>query len=134
MRNRPGMPKPWWLLWLILMTFFIMTACAESQMPNNLMGVWVSKHERYKHCFMEIKRDTIVFGANSTVVDAGTVEKVSRKTNGAQSEYLVTYANQENGHFSVTLVYSEESGGTLKFQNQPQVVWHRFSTSRPLPL
>lgn len=101
-------------------------ACSQSQLPIDLVGVWVTEHEHYQQCYLDIDEDSIVFGNEKGATEAGIVRKVTLTQKDPPRIFDVQYETEDGGVFTLHIVFSSENGGTLWFEHQPQVVWRRL--------
>lgn len=121
--NRQRLPG----LWLLLLCLTVVLACRGSQLPEQLIGKWQSDHERYKHCFMQIQSERIVFGSEEQNTGIGIIKKVTQLKRDSKQLVRIEYMDLDLTMFTVNLVLSNNADDSLWFENQPQVVWKRAS-------
>lgn len=120
-----------WFLTLATMALLvaILTACSQSHLPIDLVGMWVTDHEHYHQCYMNIDENNIVFGNGEGATDSGIVRKVTLTQKNASRIFDVQYENTDGDVYTLKIVFSCENGGMLWFEHQPQVVWRRLTPS-----
>ncbi len=114
-------------LWVLLLCLTVFPACRGSQLPEQLIGKWHSDHERYKHCFMQIQSERIVFGSEEQNTGIGIIKKVTQSNRDSKQIVSIEYMDLNLTLFTVNLVHSNNADDSLWFENQPEVVWKRAS-------
>jgi hypothetical protein len=114
-------------LWLLLLCLTVFLACGGSRLPEQLIGRWQSDHERYKHCFMQIQSERIVFGNEEQKTGIGIIEKITRLKRDSKHIVRIEYMDLDLARFTLNIVYSNNADDSIWFENQPEVVWKRAS-------
>ena len=109
----------------ILMIAFLHGCVKKAVFPDEMIGTWKRADSKYERTFFELTQDKIIFGTLKGEVNAHTIKKIKKeKVPGTEETlYTVTYVNIEGKEFKFPFFFNPENGGTVRFQNQPEVVW-----------
>ena len=109
----------------ILAIAFLNVCVKKATFPDELIGRWKRTDSQYKRAFFELTHEKIIFGTLSGDVDAHTIKKINQEKvpDTAETLYTVTYVNIEGKKFKFPFYFDPENGGTVRFQNQPEVIW-----------
>ena len=113
---------------VLFVTLALMTAvqCHElSGVPEELIGVWVTKNPLYSDRPFEIKKNTIVFeqGLGYLDFDVFPIAGVKKTEDEGQTSYTIYYTTASGKKFEFSFYYSAENGGIIRFKNQPEIKW-----------
>ena len=111
--------------WIILLIF---SACQNEQkitVPDELVGVWKTKESKYAGSFFEFGEETIIIGTVEGDKNSNLIKSIEKKAVGSEGNILYTihYGNSEEENIKLSLLYNPKNGGTVRFQNQDQIVW-----------
>ena len=109
----------------ILMIVFLDGCMKKVTFPDELIGRWKRTDSQYERAFFELTHEKIIFGTLSGEVDAHAIKKINQEKvpDTAEILYTVTYVNIEGKEFKFSFYFNPENGGTVRFQNQPEVIW-----------
>ena len=113
---------------LIFVTLAVMTVvqCQElSGVPEELIGVWVTKNPLYSDRPFEIKKNTIVFeqGLGYLDFDVFPIAGVKKSEYEGQTLYTIYYDIASGKKFEFAFFYTAANGGEIRFKNQPEMLW-----------
>ena len=93
--------------------------------PEELIGIWVTKDPRYLNTPFEIKKNTVIFeqGLGYLDFDVYPVADVKKTESEGQTLYIVYYTLPSGKIFEFSFYYSGINGGEIRFKNQPEMVW-----------
>ena len=96
------------------------------EVPDVLVGEWVSSDTRYDDRVFEIDHISVNFGTPGAQVTVGFIQSVTAEQDGPKTLYTISYvANKLPGQ--ITFYYDTEKGESIYFKNRKTVVW----TKRP---
>ena len=114
---------------LILLLTFAMTFGVQCQrifaVPEELIGVWVTKDPNYLDRPFEIKKNTIIFeqGLGYLDFDVYPIAGVKKTESEGQTLYIIYYTIPSGKKFEFSFYYSPANGGEIRFKNQPEMLW-----------
>lgn len=109
----------------ILMITFLYGCVKKAVFPDGMIGTWKRADSKYERTFLELTQEKIIFGTLEGEVNAHTIKKIKKEKVPGTEEilYTVTYENIEGKEFKFPFYFNPENGGSVRFQNQPEVVW-----------
>lgn len=95
--------------------------------PEELIGVWVTKDPRYFNFPFEIKKNTVIFeqGLGYLDFDVYPIAGVKKTELEGQTLYIIYYTLPSGKKFEFSFYYSAANGGEIRFKNQPEMVWSK---------
>ena len=103
----------------------------SDEIPDAVVGRWVTSAPRYEDAQLEITKETVTFSKGLAFIHVNEIENVEIddvKIEPGEGESLVhiIYEGAEGGGFTLSLHHRPgPGGGTLRFVNQPRLVWTR---------
>jgi hypothetical protein len=93
--------------------------------PEELIGVWVTKDPRYFNFPFEIKKNTVIFeqGLGYLDFDVYPIAGVKKTESEGQTLYIIYYTLPSGKKFEFSFYYSAANGGEIRFKNQPEMLW-----------
>ncbi len=119
------------LLGMIVAGPLLLAACCwfkHDEIPDYIIGCWVTSEPRYARAQLEITSDMITFYRGLEYISMNEIDyvKISRKDD--KTLIKITYEDREGGEFTLSLYYYPgPRGGSIRFVNQMQIVWYRES-------
>lgn len=113
---------------LLALSVCVSLSCQESrnrQMPDHLIGIWVTTHPKYQDRYFEFTSDaTMVVGKGDGLEDVYPIENIEASPQNALTRYTVTYLSEgEEYHFH--FFYDPFEDGMIRFVNQEGLNWTR---------
>ena len=114
---------------LISLVTFAMTVGVQCErmfaVPEELIGVWVTKDPNYQDRPFEIKKNTVIFeqGLGYLDFDVYPIVGVKKTESEGQTLYIIYYTIPSGKKFEFSFYYSAANGGEIRFKNQPEMVW-----------
>ena len=111
----------------ILMIAFLHGCGKKAAFPDEMIGTWKRTDSKYEGAFLELTHEKIIFGTLSGEVNSHTIKKIKKEKvpDAAETLYTVTYVDIEGKKFKFPFYFNPENGGTVRFQNQPEVIWKK---------
>ena len=119
---------------LILLVTLAMTFGVQCQrmfaVPEELIGVWVTKDPNYLDRPFEIKKNTLIFeqGLGYLDFDVYPILGVKKTESEGQTLYTIYYTIPSGKKFEFSFYYSPANGGEIRFKNQPKMLWTKKKT------
>ena len=90
--------------------------------PVNLIGKWVTSAPGYEDRFIEITKETFVYGLGGDKKDVYIISSLEQDQEGQNIVYTINYKNTEVT-FTRSFYYHPENGGTIQFKHQKHIEW-----------
>jgi hypothetical protein len=94
------------------------------QVPDELIGVWVTDDHRYQGRFLKLEAGTIHFGMGEDQASENPIIDVETIQEGETSIYRIRYLSPEGLEYTQSLYYEPESE-KIRYKSRPSVVWKR---------
>lgn len=96
------------------------------EIPDCLLGVWVTSDPRYAEAQLEITKDMITFSSGLAYINMNDIDYVKVSRMDDKTLIKITYEDSEGGEFTLSLYHHDgPRGGFIRFVNQMQMVWER---------
>ena len=95
--------------------------------PENLVGVWETTHEKYSDRIFELRTDEIIFGPGGDSFARHSVVNVQEFEGDDGLLYTVYYLGSEGAEYQFAFYY-DPTRDTIRFKNQATFEWTRSST------
>lgn len=102
---------------------------ANAPMPDYLIGEWRTSATTHAGSTMELTKDLVRFqGKDDTVVTGKIVNFVTIQEKTA-TYHRISYVDLDKNEYRLDIIYNPANGGTMRFKNQPGLVWTRIGAS-----
>ncbi len=115
-----------------ILTLFVILVlgCSKAEEPVSvpvaLHGTWKTESSGYADRFFTVSANTIVLGKGGGTADQYPIRKLETKEEREGTLYALAYVNElEKYEDTIFFYYSGDGGGTIKFKNQPNLVWKK---------
>ena len=114
---------------LILLATLVLMFGVQCQelftIPEELIGVWVTKDPNYFDRPFEIKKNTVIFeqGLGYLDFDVFPIEGGKKTELEGKTLYTIYYTIPSGKKFEFSFFYSAANGGIIRFKNQPEMTW-----------
>ena len=113
-------------VWFVFTFWAMWKSLAHKDVPNNLLGVWVTSDAAHRDRFLEISPVTVTFGTGGGTESTGFIQEFKEVADGAELLYNITYKG-DDGKAKLTFSYNR-STKQLRLKNQQTVIWHKLET------
>ena len=122
MRNHK-LPQVVWLTIILTAS----SCVSQTQLPDELLGIWKTEALKYKDTFFEMKTGLLVLGTKADEVQSFTITKVERKKLREEEWvlYTVFYQNDRLQKLEFPFYYNPANKGFIRFKNQKNLVWKK---------
>ena len=115
------------LIFLTLVSGLVGCQTVRSEfVPEDLIGVWKTSHEKYSDRFLELKRDEIVFGQGGDKFALHTIVNVEKIHEDAGVLYTISYVSGR-GEAHTCSFFHDQARDTIRFKNQEIIEWTKGS-------
>jgi len=98
--------------------------------PPLLIGTWTSSHPEYSDRALVFESDTITFGVGGTSIVRYSIIGVAAVEENDDEYFVLHFRGVDGAKFRREIVVGD-SGKSLFFRSQPDVVWTRFEPTGP---
>lgn len=112
------------LFLITIMGSLFLNCCRAGALPQSMIGVWETPHERYRDCALRISSDQLVFTHAADGPYTFRIKKIAVQNDDENQVVTFTYTNADDGSFQSQWVFSPRNGGELWHKSQPEIVWH----------
>ena len=114
-----------------LSIFFSFVACQKNiPPPQYLIGVWKTSAPEYEDRYLRITEDSLTYGIGEGEEVSHTLERINVKQENGETIYIFHYKDIEGEKWSLTLIYSPLSGGTIRLKNKNDI-WEKVEPESP---
>jgi hypothetical protein len=114
------------LLPLVLLAITLARGAAEKkQLPDSILGVWVTSNPEYAHCYMEITPATVVFGNAQNGYLLYFVSSYEEFNDSGRTTYVVHYTDLDGMKYQMSIVHTSGPREMVYFSHNPSVGWTR---------
>jgi hypothetical protein len=118
-------------LYVFLIIFFSFIGCEKNiPVPEHLIGEWRTSAPQYEDRYLKIAEHALIFGIGDGEELSEDIEKVKVEQESGETIYTIHYKDTEGERWSLILIYSTVSGGTLKIKNT-NVIWEKVKSESP---
>ena len=114
------------LQFLAAVAILLMCAgCNTAKLPDELIGIWRTDAPGYKDKFMKCDPKFVVLGVGDAKVVPRRVTEIKKEYENNETLYTLKTDEKDEGEYTFAFYYSPVEGGTIRFKNQPQLIWHK---------
>lgn len=118
--------RPYLFLALLFTSAFVV-ACAPrgpAEVPEELLGVWITDDPRYEDRFLKLEKRKIHFGMGGNEATEAPIIGLEELSERGALVYRIKYLSPDGLEYTQSLYY-DRSTGELRYKNRPSVVWRR---------
>lgn len=105
--------------------FMLSVGCQSAKLPNELLGIWRTDNPQYKGRYMKVDAQFVVLGVGEDKPVPRKVVEITKSSEGIETLYTLKTNEKDEGEYSFSFYYSPADGGTIRFKNQPQLIWKK---------
>jgi hypothetical protein len=118
-------------VYVFLSILFFFIGCQKNvPVPQHLIGVWKTSAPQYEDRYLKITEDSLIYGIGSGEEVSHTIEKINVEQKDGETTYTFHYKDIEGEKWSLTLIYSPVSGGTIQLKNRNDI-WKKVNVESP---
>ena len=118
------------LKWIVIPALILAAAVfvfhpnRNKDIPVKLLGKWTTSAPGYQDRFIELTKETLIYGIGGDREDVYTITGLEKNLEGNRIIYTIKYKNSEV-KFTRTFYYHPEKGGTIQFMHQEHITWRK---------
>ena len=118
-----------WILIVVLIligaSIFVFSTKENMDVPEELIGKWTTSSPGYEDRFVEITKETFVYGLGGNKKDIYIISKLEKDQEGKHIVYTIKY-NSKDVKFTRSFYYDPGNGGTIQFKHQEHIKWRKL--------
>jgi hypothetical protein len=109
---------------ILIAAIYIFHSEKNRDIPINLMGKWTTSAPGYQDRFIELTKETLVYGLGGDKEDVYIISSLEKNLEGKNTVYTINFKNSEV-KYTRSFYYHPEHGGTIQFKHQEKVTWRK---------
>jgi hypothetical protein len=111
----------------ILIGASIFVSCTEKKtdVPELLIGKWTTSEPRYHDRFIEITKETLVYGLGGDKEDVYPISGITKDLKGDNILYTISFESKDGHKFTRSFYYAPCDGGRISLKHEENVAWHK---------
>jgi hypothetical protein len=121
------------LTWIVIPVLIVVAAiltlsCSKKHrgIPEDLIGKWITSAPGYEDRFIEITKETVVYGLGGDKKDVYFISNLETNPEGNKLLYTINFKNKDGLAFTRSFYYDPENGGTIQFKHQKHIEWRKM--------
>jgi hypothetical protein len=110
---------------MVVLLIFVFFPKKNKDIPENIIGKWTTSAPRYEDRFIEITKDTVVYGLGGDKKDVYFISNLETNPEGNKLLYTISFKNTEGLAFTRSFYYHPENGGAIQFKHQEHITWRK---------
>jgi hypothetical protein len=102
---------------------FLFFPIENRDIPENLIGKWITSEPNYQDRFIEITKETFVYGLGGDKLDVYFISNLKANLKNNEILYTISYKNKNGLKFTRSFYYYPENGGLIQFRHQEHIKW-----------
>ena len=108
---------------LIAVLIFVFIPKKSKDVPDHLIGKWITDAPGYEDRFIEITEKTFVYGLGGDKQDVYLISNLETDLEKNIQLFTISYENKDGLKFTRSFYYHSENGGVVQFKNQEHIEW-----------
>ena len=108
---------------MVVLLMFVFFPKKNKDIPENLIGKWTTSAPKYEDRFIEITKETFVYGLGGDKEDVYFISNLETNPKGNKLLYTISFKNKDGLEFTRSFYYDPENGGTIQFKHQEHIKW-----------
>ena len=113
------------LVIVVVLLIFVFFPKKNKDIPENLIGEWTTSAPGYEDRFIEITKETIVYGLGGDKKDVYFISNLETNPERNKLLYTISFKNKDGLEFTRSFYYDPENGGTIQFKHQEHIEWRK---------
>jgi len=111
---------------MVVFLIFVFFPKKNKDIPENLIGEWTTSAPEYEDRFIEITKETFVYGLGGDKKDVYFISNLETNPKGNKLLYTISFKNKDGLEFTRSFYYDPENGGTILFKHQEHIEWRKM--------
>jgi hypothetical protein len=111
---------------IVVLLIFVFFPKKNKDIPDNLIGKWITSAPGYEDRFIEITKETLTYGLGGDKEDVYFISNLETNPEGNKLLYIISFKNTEGLEFTRSFYYHPENGGAIQFKHQEHIEWRKM--------
>jgi len=111
---------------IVAVAIYVFHSKKNREIPVNLTGKWTTSAPGYQDRFIELTKETLVYGLGGDKKDVYLISSIKKGLEGNNILYTINYKNKDGLEFTRSFYYHPENGWTIQFKNQEHIEWRKL--------
>ncbi len=111
---------------MVVLLIFVFFPKKNKDIPDNLIGKWITSAPGYEDRFIEITKETLTYGLGGDKEDVYFISNLETNPEGNKLLYIISFKNTEGLEFTRSFYYHPENGGAIQFKHQEHIEWRKM--------
>jgi len=111
---------------MVVLLIFVFFPKKNKDIPEILIGKWTTSASGYEDRFIEITKETVVYGLGGDEKDVYFISNLETNPEGNKLLYTISFKNKDGLEFTRSFYYDPENGGTIQFKHQGHITWRKM--------
>jgi hypothetical protein len=115
------------LILLAIITLIFNSGCqldAHQNIPDELVGVWVTSDAKYKDRYFEFRNDSLIIGIGNDDHPIQPIRKLIVDPQNGKDLYTVYYLDPEGEEDQLSFFYDPDTS-VITLKNQRKIAWEK---------
>jgi hypothetical protein len=119
------------LKWIVIPAVIVVVAITmfhskkNRDIPVNLIGKWTTSAPGYQDRFIELTKETLVYGLGGDERDVYFISSMEESLEENNILYTFNYKNTDGLEFTRSFYYHPENEGAIQFKHQEHIEWRK---------
>jgi hypothetical protein len=109
---------------ILAAALYVFYSKKNRDIPANLIGEWTTSSPGYQDRFIELTKETLVYGIGGDKEEVYTIISLGKTLEGKNTIYTINYKNSEV-KFTRSFYYHPEDVGIIQFKHQEHIKWRK---------
>jgi hypothetical protein len=114
------------VLTLIGASIFVSCTEKKTDIPENLIGKWITSEPRYHDRFLEITKETLVYGLGGGKEDVYPISSITKDLKDDSILFTINFESKDGHKFTRSFSYAPCNGGEIRLKHEENVAWHKL--------
>jgi hypothetical protein len=111
---------------MVVLLIFVFFPKKNKDIPENLIGKWTTSAPGYEDRFIEITKETFVYGLGGDKKDVYFISNLETNPERNKLLYTISFKNKDGLEFTRSFYYDSENGEAIKFKHQEHIQWRKM--------
>jgi hypothetical protein len=111
---------------MVVLLIFVFFPKKNKDIPEYLIGKWITSAPGYEDRFIEITKETLTYGLGGDKEDVYFISGIEKSLKGINVLYTISYKNTDGLKFTRSFYYHPENGETIQFKHQEHITWRKM--------
>jgi hypothetical protein len=111
---------------MVVLLIFVFFPKKNKDIPENLIGKWTTSAPGYEDRFIEITKETFVYGLGGDKKDVYFISNLETNPKGNKLLYTISFKNKDGLKFTRSFYCDPENRGVIQFKHQEHIEWRKM--------